>query len=160
MEFFNLSSLKELPSTQKEAYPNSVGIRCQNCTSNRNGCGYSNLFSVKQLANDLVTMSTDHLIYCKCTDSLVREKLKGAAFDLASLETYCNLIVQLYRLEDTKVDDARAVVWGECPHIPSGYDGSPKNISIDFALDLDLSRDGCAKPQSSEGGISAPINLV
>ena len=31
---------------------------------------------------------------------------------------------------------AAVVVWGDCQTIPSGYVGSPKNIDIDFALDL------------------------
>ena len=85
-------------------------------------------------------MSTDHLIHCKCTNSQTRDKLKGAALDILSLKPYCSLIVKLYGLEDAKDHDAKVVVWGECPSIPSGYEGSPKNINIDFALDLDSSR--------------------
>ena len=136
-----MSSLKKLRSTQKEVYPNSVGIRCQNCIANPTGCSYIRLASVEQLASDLLAMWTDHLMYCKYTNPQTREKLKGAAFDTPSLNKYCNLIVNLYGLEDAKDNDAKAVVWGECPSILSGYDGSPKNINIDFALDLDSLRD-------------------
>ena len=105
-------------------------------------------------------MSTDHLIHCKCTNSQTREKLKGAALDVPSLKPYCSLIVKLYGLEDANDNDAKGVVWGECPSIPSGYDGAPKNINIDFALDLDSSRDESDKLQSGEGDVATLVAPV
>ena len=143
VEFFNLSSLK-LPSSEKAALPiKAVGVRCQNCLSDPIGCGYIQLCSIKDIASDLVTMSKDHLVYCKCTDDAVKSKLKYCTLD-PTLTKYCRLIAKLYGLVDVKSGDnalggaaaAAAVVWGDCETIPSGYVGSPKNIDIDFALDL------------------------
>eukprot|EP00956_Cyclotella_meneghiniana_P013057 scaffold18694_cov53-Cyclotella_meneghiniana.AAC.3 len=142
VEFFNLSSLK-LPSNEKATLPiKAVGVRCQNCLSDPIGCGYIQLCSIKDLGSDLVTMSKDHLAYCKCTDDAIKSKLKYCTLD-PTLTKYCRLIAKLYGLVDVKSGDdtlggaaAAAVVWGDCETIPSGYVGSPKNIDIDFALDL------------------------
>jgi hypothetical protein len=142
VEFFNLSSLKLAPDEiMKEPTLNAVGMRCQNCLTNHHGCGYIPLTSVKELPSDLLAMATDHIINCRFTKTLVRNTLKDyvtADKDKhAALKKYCQLISKLYGLENTTSSNkSKRVVYGECPSIPSGYIGSPKNIDINFALDL------------------------
>lgn len=138
VEFFNLSSLI-VASGEKASPPESVGIRCQNCVSSPDGCGFIRMTSTRELQSDLLSMSADHLEYCRCTDQSVRSELKDLKNHMADsrpFSEYCQLIRKMYGLEDSIVDNDSVVVWGECPSIPSGYVGSPKNINIDFALDL------------------------
>lgn len=150
VEFFNLSSVKLSP-IDEAPLPNAVGLRCQNCVSDPNGCGFIPLTSVKNLAAHLRTFSTDHLVFCKCTETSDRGKLKEYAFDNSDgLARYCMLIVKLYGLEDSSNDGLHAVVYGDCPPIPSGYIGSPKNINVDFALDLNTSTDATTNQQSND----------
>jgi len=131
VEFFNLSSLT-LSQHEKERHSNAaVGLRCQHCVSNKNGCGYIELSSVKELPSDIVSICKDHLIYCKSIDESIGSKLRLNAGEPHQLHKYCEHIVKLYGLQDSN----GTVVWGTCPSIPSGYDGSPSSINIDFAFD-------------------------
>jgi hypothetical protein len=133
VEFFNLSSLTLSPE-EESPNPKAVGIRCQNCVSCLEGCGYIALSSVNDVATDLWKMSTDHLVYCKCTETSVRNILKAySVADLGRLSEYCKIVTKIYGLEDLITSGAFVVVWGECQAVPSGYIGSP-NINIDFAM--------------------------
>ena len=136
VEFFNLSSLKLLAPDEitKEPTLNAVGMRCQNCLSNHHGCGYIPLTSVKELPSDLLTMATDHIIYCRCTKTLVQNKLKeyltADKNNFAALKKYRQLVSKLENTNSNNI--SKRVVYSECPSIPSGYIGSPKNINIDL----------------------------
>jgi hypothetical protein len=155
LEFFNMSSVR-LPSDEKTKFPpNAVGMRCQNCVSNTNGCGYVQLTSIKSLPSDLLAMASDHLIYCKCTKPDVRNKLKECnllGLGFSPLTKYCELIAKVYGLEDSTNNDTQVVVWGDCPSIPSGYVGNPQHINIDFALRVDTVDEVVSKESVFVGG--------
>lgn len=86
-----------------------------------------------------------------------QKKLKEYTLDTSdALKGYCLLISKLYGLEDSDNNGSQSVVYGECPSIPSAYVGSPKNINIDFALDVDTT----ATASSKQHEVPAPASTT
>jgi hypothetical protein len=116
---------------------------------------HSVTFARPKNSSPMMPQFSDHLIYCKCTKPDVRNKLKECnllTLGFSPLTKYCELIAKLYGLEDSTKNDTQAVVWGDCPSIPSGYVDNPQNIDIDFALRVNTVGDVVSKEYVSVSG--------
>lgn len=132
LEFFSLFP-KLTKSVDDEFISQSVGVRCQNCNASTSGCCFRKLSSVSSIANDVVLMGIQHLVSCSCTEIYVKEELKTLTTkDADNLTDYCKLIAKLYSMVDKQGKSSSAVVWGDSPAVPKGYNGHPIDINTDL----------------------------
>lgn len=126
LELFKIS-----PKLMKEANSKSLGLRCQNCITEKNGCCFMKLSSSNNLVRDLLLFGKEHVVRCVTKTKVtkqIHDAVVGGSVD--ELSNYCTLIANLYGLEDKKSADGRInVVLGESPTIPSGY-SCPTDIDV------------------------------
>ena len=125
LEIFQLS-----PKLTKEADSGSLGFRCQNCITEKNGCCFMKLTSINNLVRDLILFGKEHIVAC-VTKPKVTKQIQNALVggSVSELSKYCNLIANLYGMEERTVDGKIQVVWGQSPTVPSGY-SRPDDIDV------------------------------
>jgi len=149
-------------SADEEVIPESVGIRCQNCIASQSGCCFRRISSVSGIASDIVLMGMKHLTICACTEASVQEEMRTLSMkDADHMKEYCSHISKLYSMEDRKVNNVTAAVWGKSAKVPGGYNGHPIDINFDFILGKSASVLGeDSKMPATEVGIPAAARPI
>ena len=126
LEIFKISR-----KLMKETNSESLGLRCQNCITDKNGCCFMKLSSSNNLVRDLLLFGKEHVVRCVTKTKVtkqIHDAVVGGSVD--ELSNYCTLIANLYGLEDKKSTDGRIhVVLGQSPTIPAGY-SVPSDIDV------------------------------
>mmetsp|Transcript_7560 Transcript_7560/g.12476 ORF Transcript_7560/g.12476 Transcript_7560/m.12476 type:complete len:710 (-) Transcript_7560:51-2180(-) len=116
LEIFELT-----PKIMKGANDGSLGLRCQNCITEKNGCCFMKLTSVDNLARDVLLFGKEHVVRCITKQKVTKQILEALAGGDSELSKYCKLLANLYCLEQRQIGGKIHVKFGECPTIPSGY---------------------------------------
>ena len=116
LEIFEIS-----PKLMKEAPEKSLGIRCQNCVTEKNGCCYMKLSSIDKLGKDILLFGEDHVCNCVTKPKVVKQLRESLVSGGAELTRYCKVLAKLYCMSDVTVDGKSHVMFGDCPKIPDGY---------------------------------------
>mmetsp|Transcript_6910 Transcript_6910/g.10081 ORF Transcript_6910/g.10081 Transcript_6910/m.10081 type:complete len:724 (+) Transcript_6910:63-2234(+) len=116
LEIFELS-----PNIMKGAVEGSLGLRCQNCVTEKNGCSFMKLTSANALARDVLLFGKEHVAKCIKKQKVTKQIHEAVAGGDGELSKYCKLLTNLYCLEESQVGGKIHVKFGECPTIPSGY---------------------------------------
>ncbi|KAL7446967.1 hypothetical protein ACHAXM_010710 [Skeletonema potamos] len=124
LEIFKLS-----PKMMKHADIGSLGLRCQNCVTEKNGCCFMKLTSVNNLARDLLLFGKEHVVRCITKQKVTKQIHDALAGGDVELTTYCTLIANLYGLEEKTVNGKTQVIFGYSPTIPPGY-SRPMDIDV------------------------------
>jgi hypothetical protein len=152
LEIFKIS-----PKLMEGANSESLGLRCQNCVTEKNGCCFMKLSSSNNLVRDLFLFGKEHVVRC-VTKAKVKKQIHDALLLLGrsadELSNYCTLIANLYGLEDKKSADGRInVVLGQSPTLPAGY-SFPTDIDVRGILrasSAEANNDPDAKKAHNEG---------
>jgi hypothetical protein len=133
LELFTITP-ELMKSTNMNAPPQSVGIRCRNCIADQNGCCFLKVSSVSKLPHNLLLMAKEHVMSCQFLrpkDLKVLELQDGRQ---GRLTTYCKWLARLYSLEDSANGGFdTGVVWGESPKLPEVY-CYPADIDVSFCV--------------------------
>lgn len=126
LEIFKLS-----PKMMKDnADIGTLGFRCQNCVTEKNGCCFMKFTSVNNLARDLLLFGKEHVVRCITKQKVTKQIHDALGGGDAELSRYCTLIATLYGMEErTVVGGKTQVVFGESPTIPTGY-SRPSDIDV------------------------------
>jgi len=124
LEIFKLS-----PKIMKGAIDGSLGLRCQNCVTEKNGCSFMKLSSVNTLARDVLLFGKEHVVKCIKKQKVSKQIQEAVTGGDGELSRYCTLLTSLYCLEQKQIGEKMHVEFGECPTIPSGYS---RVCDIDF----------------------------
>lgn len=116
LEIFELS-----PEIMKGATTGSLGLRCQNCVTEKNGCSFMKLTSVNALARDVLLFGKEHVCKCIKKQKVTKQINEALVAGDGELSKYCRLLTSLYCLEESQDGGKIHVKFGECPKIPSEY---------------------------------------
>eukprot|EP00985_Skeletonema_marinoi_P016451 scaffold8861_cov117-Skeletonema_marinoi.AAC.1 len=116
LEIFELS-----PKIMKGASNGSLGLRCQNCVTEKNGCCFMKLTSVNNLARDVLLFGKEHVVRCVTRQKVTKQIHESLVAGEGELSKYCKLLANLYCLEQRHIGGKIHVKFGECPTIPAGY---------------------------------------
>lgn len=149
LEIFELS-----PKIMKGATEGSLGLRCQNCVTEKNGCSFMKLTSVNALARDVLLFGKEHVVKCIKKQKVTKQINEALASGDGELSKYCKLLTNLYCLEEGQVGGKVHVKFGECPKIPSGYS---LVCDIDFRSILQEAEKNRMKASSDVGESSSNV---
>jgi len=138
IELFTISP--ELMKSAKLSGPSgSVGVRCRNTITDRNGCCFVKLNTVDDLFSDIHRIVVSHLIGCRSMPTkdakTIRKWIEFGEEIFDPLTKFFSIITKLYSMQDSTSGGVSGVVWGDSPTVPEGSYSTPADIDVSWLIE-------------------------